>query len=151
MAAIGTPLSDLIDILERTGSEHHYAQFIEEFRRSTLGVIAEGIPEGVTDDFTSTDQNPISVGNTADSEGRSFVLAFADPPAFDDRFGPQFNAEISGESLLDTVLTNPDCHGIRVNSAKGEVSVIIARETIQRLKRSGGATKAPGRPWWKFW
>lgn len=146
-----TPLSELIDILVRTGAKHDYVQFVNEFRRSMLGVIAEGVPKGTIGGSISTDRNPVGVGSTADAEGRSVVLAFADPPAFARRFGMQFNAEISGEKLLETVLINPDCYGIRVNSAKREVSVIIDRQTVQLLQRGGKTTAKARSPWWRFW
>lgn len=150
MTTTETPLSDLIDRLENTGYKQ-YIQFVQEFRRSTLGVIAEGPPEGFTGDFTSTAEKPIAVGSTVDAEGRSVVLAFADPPAFALRFGPQFNATISGEKLLETVLINPDSHGILVNSAKKEVSAVIGRATIERLVAGSRTAAKPRAPWWKFW
>lgn len=135
-----TPLSDLIDRVE--SSADGYADFIKEFRRSRVGVIAEGAPEGVTGEFRSSREHPIQVGNTTDHEGRPCLLAFADPAAFVQRFGPQFNADMLGESLLQTVLLSPDCSGILVNSAKKAVSIIIDRDTIQGLVK---------KPWWKLW
>ncbi len=140
MSRSETPLSDLIDRAE--SSADGYADFIKEFRRSSVGVIAEGAPEGTTGEFRSSAQHPIGVGSTTDHEGRPCLLAFADPAAFVQRFGLQFNADMLGESLLQTVLLNPDCSGILVNSAKKAVSIIIDRDTIQGLMK---------KPWWKLW
>ena len=144
------PLSELMDLA--VDSDESYFEFLQEFRRSNLGVIAQGSPAGKAGPVQSTAENPISLGSTEDTEGRSVLLAFADPPAFAQRFGMQFNAAISGEALLQTALSSPSCHGIRVNSAKRELSLIIDRKTVQRLLR-GGAAPAQGsrKPWWKFW
>lgn len=63
------------------------------------------------------------------------ALAFADPAAFAARLGRPFNAELTGEALLATVLLNPECAGVLVNSALAEVSVVIDRGTAARLVR----------------
>jgi hypothetical protein len=149
-----TPLSDLIDLAE--GSDQGYRRFLAAFRRSQLGVRVVGAPQGAAGTFTSTEDQPFSLGSSVTPDGRSVLLAFADPAVFIQRFGMQFNAGISGEVLLDTVLLNPDCHGVRVNSAKREISVMISRDVIQKLKsgrKSGSAPPVPARraPWWKFW
>lgn len=128
------PLSDLMDRGET--DLQAYSKFLEEFRLSMLGVMATGAPEETEGPFQSTDENPIILGSSEDAEGRSVLLAFADPEAFAQRFGRHFNAELSGEALLQTVLMDRDCWGIRVNSAKREMSVIIDRDTAQRLLRA---------------
>jgi hypothetical protein len=134
-SAIGAPLSELMELLGSTGSEEHYLRFVHEFRRSTLGVVAEGAPKGTEGAVKSSDRHPISLGSSVDEKGREVLLAFADPPAFAQRFGRPFNADTVGESMLETVLINPECHGILVNSAIKEVSAIIDRDTIERLLR----------------
>jgi len=148
-----TPLSDLMDLVDGK-DPRRYQQFLEGFRRSKLGVRATGAPPGTAGDFQSSDEHPIAIGESVDPEGRSVLLAFADPPAFVQRFGRQLNAETLGESLLDTVLANPGCHGILVNSAKREISLLIRRDTAARLKRGAGMqapAPEPRKPWWKFW
>jgi hypothetical protein len=132
MSTSETPLSDLIDVIE-TDPEGGYDPFVREFRRSKIGVVAEGAPQGVVGTVQSTEENPLHIGGTKDPDGRRVLLAFADPPAFIKKFGQIFNAEMSGESLFHAVLATPDCSGIRVNSAKREVSMILSREDIQEL------------------
>jgi hypothetical protein len=146
-----TPLSDLIDLVDGR-DQRRYGQFVEAFRRSEVGVKATGAPPGTAGDFKSSQEHPIGVRSSIDPEGRSVLLAFADPPAFAQRFGMQFNAGMRGEALLETVLANPDCHGILVNSAKREISILIHRDVVVRLKRgTAEPASAPRTPWWKFW
>lgn len=146
-----TPLSDLIDLA--AGSDRQYWAFLVAFRRSGLGVKVIGAPPGTAGTVKTTDQS-LSLGNSETPDGHPVILAFADPAAFIQRFGMQFNAKISGRELMGTVLHNPDCHGILVNSAKREISILIGRDAIQRL-RSGAVPPAlePERPkpWWKLW
>ena len=79
------------------------------------------------------------------------VLAFADPDAFVQAFGARFNATMSGEAVLQTVAHNPACYGVRVNSAKAEISIIIDRQTAVSLLDTGkAATASTRRLWWKF-
>jgi hypothetical protein len=47
--------------------------------------------------------------------------------------------------VLETALHNPNCAGVRVNSAKSEDSILIDRVTAARLLHAGGA---PSRPRW---
>jgi hypothetical protein len=83
--------------------------------------------------FVTTAEQPLSVGSTLHVGGRPMVLAFADPEAFAARFGQPFNASLAGEVLLATVLLNPDCAGVLINSALAEVSVVIDRATAESL------------------
>src|SRR5262245_20248765 len=119
-----TPLSDLIAGYRASRSAEIWGRFLDTFRMARLGVIATGGTADATDGFVSTDEHPISVGMTEDADGRPLVLAFADPVAFTERFGVQFNAEISGEAILGTVLSNRECQGVLVNSALAEMSII---------------------------
>jgi len=101
---------------------------------------------------TSTPEHPISVGLSTDNAGHNVVLAFADPDAFVRAFGARFNATMSGEAVLQTAVHNPACYGVRVNSAKAEISILIDRQTAVSLLDAGkGAPPSSQRPWWKFW
>jgi hypothetical protein len=129
-----------------------YEQFLRHFRVSKVGVRATGAPPGTTGDFKSSKDHPIGVHTSLDPQGRSVLLALADPVAFAQRFGRQFNAEMLGEALFETVLISPNCHGIRVNSAKREISIIIGRGTVLRLKsKTSEPDRPPRAPWWKLW
>jgi hypothetical protein len=146
-----TPLSDLIAAYIEDGTPQSFSQFLDGFRGSRLGVIAAGVPAGVSE-FVSTAEQSVSIGMTQHAGGRRMALAFADPVAFARRFGCPFNAEISGEALLATILLNPECEGVLVNSALAEVSVVIDRVTAESVTRSAGGGVQPGRkPWWRFW
>ena len=74
------------------------------------------------------------------------------PTGFSRTFGRQFNAEMSGEDVLKTAQSDRACKGIRINSAKAEVSMLIFRDTIDSIL---GTKEAPAagrkKPGWKFW
>jgi len=141
----------MADFME-SRTQSSFARFLEAFRHARVGVIASGAPEGTTGDFTSTSEHPMSVGLSKDNDGHPVVLAFADPPAFTRNFGSRFNAETSGEAVLKTVLLNPKCQGVRVNSAKVEISIFIDRHSAVSLLGSSNTAPASSRPpWWKLW
>jgi hypothetical protein len=145
-----TPLSDLMATLDADDAPQSYQRFITAFRSSKLGVLAVGTPAGVVGDTIATNDQSISLGLTDHQDGQPKVLAFADPVAFARRFGQQFNADMLGDAIFKTVLQNDRCHGILVNSALSETSVIIDRETIVSLAVSL-SEPARRRPWWRFW
>jgi hypothetical protein len=132
-----TPLSDLISEHARVRTPESFARFVDSFRKSTVGVIANGLPEGVTK-FVSTAEHPISVGQTKHAGGHCMALAFADPVAFARKFGLKFNAGMPGEALLRGILLNPKSEGVLVNSAKDEVSIVIDRKAILSLPGFSG-------------
>jgi|SRR5579872_5706705 len=145
-----TPLSDLLAAHIASGSPECWAQFLNQFRTSQVGVVATGAPAGTAGDFASTADRPVSVGLTQHGGGRPMVLAFADPKVFAARFGRPFNAALAGEALLATVLLNPDCAGVLVNSALAEVSAVIDRATVESLVRPDSC-RQPAKPWWRVW
>jgi hypothetical protein len=149
-ATSDTPLSDLIAAHNASRSSQSYAQFLDGFRKALVGVCATGMPAGTVGDFVSTADCPIKVDSTEHAGGRPMVLAFADPEAFAARFGQQINAQMVGESLLATVLLNPDCAGVLVNSALAEVSLAIERATVESLVRPASDRPA-AKPWWRIW
>jgi hypothetical protein len=146
-----TPLSDLIAAHMASGSPEAWAQFLDGFRKSQVGVVAVGGERGsAAREFVSTANQPVSVGLTRHAGGLPMALAFADPAAFVARFGQPFNAALVGEALLATVLLNPDCAGVLVNSALAEVSVVIDRATAESLVQPADERSA-SKPWWQFW
>jgi len=150
--AFATPLSDLIDSHFKSSTQNSFADFLQAFRSAVVGVIASGGPQGTMGNVTSTPEHPISVGLSTDNAGHNVVLAFADPDAFVRAFGARFNATMSGEAVLQTAVHNPACYGVRVNSAKAEISILIDRQTAVSLLDAGkGAPPSSQRPWWKFW
>jgi hypothetical protein len=146
----GTPLSDLIAAHVANGTSETWAQFLGGFSKSQVGVIAVGVPPGAAGEFVSTADRPLSVGLTRHAGGRPMALAFADPVAFAARFGRPFNAALAGHALLATVLLNPECTGVLVNSALSEVSVVIDRTTAESLVQPSSELPAD-KPWWRFW
>ncbi len=141
-AMSATPLSDLIAAHMASGTPETWARFLDIFRKSEVGIHAIGVPEGATGEFVTTANQPLSVGLTGHAGGRPLALAFADPPAFALRFGQPFNAGLTGEAVLATVLANPDCAGVLVNSALDEMSVVIDRATAESLVRPAGERAA---------
>lgn len=138
-----TPLSDLMSKFQSEGKDKFYNLFVKQFIASQVGVI---VSEGR------------GLGNTQDSQGRSLVLVFADPDAFQINFGHAFNAEMSGQDVLHLVAQNSQCHGVLVNHAQTETSTIIERERIEdlllHLGESENDISTPNKekkPWWKFW
>jgi hypothetical protein len=144
-----TPLSDLIAAHTASSSPESWGRFLDAFQVSEVGVHVVGAPAGVAGEFVTTADRPVSVGLTRHAGGRPMALAFADPEAFARRFGRPFNGGMTGAALLATVLANPECAGVLVNSALAEVSVVIDRPTAEALVRTG---RPPvGKPWWRFW
>lgn len=150
--ALPTPLSDLIEDYFNSRTQDSFAGFLKAFRCAVVGVIALGVPPGTTGNSISTPEHPISLGSSPDNEGHGMVLAFADPDAFVQTFGARFNAKMSGEAVMLTVVQNPDCYGVRINSAKAAISILIDRHTVvSLLDPNKGVRASPQRPWWRFW
>lgn len=145
-----TPLSDLIAAHMASHSSKTWAEFLEGFRKSQVGVVAMGLPNGTTGEIVTTADLPMSVGLTKHAGGRLMALAFADPAAFAKRFGRTFNAALVGNALLATVVLNPECAGVLVNSALAEISIVIDRSTAESIVRKASQHQA-AKPWWGFW
>lgn len=122
-----TPLSDLFAPDKPLADAD---TLIEAFRHAEVGVFANGAPAGTTGEATSTAAQPLGLRNTVSPDGRSMILVFADPNAFAENFGPQFNATMRGEDVFRVVAANLECDGIRLNSATHEVSLILERSYI---------------------
>lgn len=125
-----------------TRSPESYERFLALFRASVIGIVADG---AVVQDAhgRSVAGNNFGAGNTTYGDGRSRVLACADPEAFLRNFGPRFNAGVAGEVLLRMAASDAECEGILVNSATQEISLIISRATAQSLV-SRPATEVSG-------
>ncbi|QJW93784.1 hypothetical protein FTUN_1295 [Frigoriglobus tundricola] len=133
-----------------SGSSDGWARFLDGFRKSQVGVVVVGVPARTGGEVVSAANQPVSIGLTRHADGRPMALAFADPVAFAARFGRPFNASMAGAAVLSTVLLNPECAGVLVNSARAEVSVVIDRAADQALVQPSGARTA-AKSWWRFW
>ncbi|MFI5909134.1 hypothetical protein [Dactylosporangium sp. NPDC051541] len=125
-------MSDLIDAHADRPDPALYERFLTLFRDSVIGVVAEGTPV-TTPDGRTVSGSDMRVGNTTHGDGRSRILAWADPEAARANFGPRFNAGIAGATLLEMAGGSEGCAGILVNSATREVSLIISAETAAEL------------------
>jgi hypothetical protein len=119
-----TPLSDVMAVHAETGSQQSYDRFVELFRRSVVGIMVDGMP-GVDEELASAGE--LSARSTTHGDGRSRILAYADPEVFLVNFGARFNAGVPGEILLGMAAADPECAGVLVNSATQEISLVITR------------------------
>jgi hypothetical protein len=125
-----SPLSDAMAVHAETGTGESYDRFMELFRTSVVGVAMEGLP--VPDEQGNlVAAGGVSVEMSTHGDGRSRILAYADPEVFLVNFGPQFNAGLVGEVLLTMAASDPDCAGVLVNSATQEISLVIAKPLPQ--------------------
>ena len=146
-----TPLSDLITRCVQEDTPENYERFLTAFTRASVGVVANGVPPGTVGLYRAhRDELSLATGELPD--GLPAVLVSADPAVFRRRYGGPFNAEMDGLSVMRTVLANPECQAIRVNSAASEHSMAIPRATLQRII-DGPTREAPiiRKPWWKLW
>ncbi|MFI5926584.1 SseB family protein [Micromonospora sp. NPDC051543] len=142
-----TPLSDVMSEHAEAKTPESYERFLRLFRSSTVGIVATGVDaHGAQVQFA--DGN-LGAGSTTHGDGRTRLLAYADPEAALRNFGPRFNAGVSGEVLLQMAATDPDCEGVLVNSAIYEISLVISKSAAESLL-TPTTTRAPGRrPWCK--
>jgi len=126
--------------------------FIEALSRSKVGIITVGTPNDNWSTLTSTKEKPIGIAVTKTPDGKSRLLAFADPLAFVEHFGNHFDAVIDGEAILTTAKSDLACEGILVNSAIKESAIILDREIIISALQSREKSEDQMRKrWWKFW
>jgi hypothetical protein len=125
-----TPMSDAMAVHAETKTGESYDRFVELFRTSVVGVAIEGMPTPDQDGNLVADGD-LSVHSSTHGDGRSRILAYADPEVFLVNFGPRFNAGMRGEVLLGMAASDPDCAGILVNSATQEISLVIAKPLPQ--------------------
>jgi hypothetical protein len=128
-----TPLSDLMTAFAADKTPESFARLVDLFRRSKVGVIAVGAPPGTVGDITVTDERPMSLGLTYHGDRKARILAFADPLAFVRRFGQPFNADMTGEAVMNAAMHNVECMGVLLNSAVVASSATIDRGYIASL------------------
>ncbi|WP_432980431.1 hypothetical protein [Dactylosporangium sp. CA-233914] len=138
------PLSDVMAEHADTETSESYERFVALFRTSTIGIVGVGTL-AQDDQGRFIADGDFGAGRTTHGDGRSRILAFADPEAAIRNFGPRFNTGVSGEVLLQMAATDPDCAGVLVNSATREISLVISQATAESL-----LAEAPGRRrWWR--
>jgi hypothetical protein len=137
MTISATPLSDCITRFLEQSTPENYEQFLRVFLGSQLGVILKDIPGSHSGQYVAgKNARTAAVGITPD--GKRMLLACADRAIFVQRFQQPFNEEMGAVALLKTVLANPQCEGIMINSAVSEHSIGIPRHQIQDLLDSAG-------------
>jgi type III secretion system (T3SS) SseB-like protein len=136
MADFSTPLSDCISRYVEQTTPENYKHFLQVFLGSQLGVIAKGIPQGISGQHVAG-KDELTVAMSSAPDGGKMVLACADRAVFVQRFTQQFNAEVGAAALLKIAWSNPDCEGIMVNSAASEHRIVIARKDIADLIATG--------------
>jgi hypothetical protein len=123
-----SPLSDAMAEYAQNNTSDAFARFLSLFRSTTVGFVAVGAP--------SPSGGDVGAGRTTYGDGLTRILAYADPEVAWRNFGPRFNAGMSGEVFLQMAATDPECHGILVNSATQEISVIIDKPTAEAAYRA---------------
>jgi hypothetical protein len=129
-----SPVSDVMAEYAETRSPECFERFLALFRSATVGFVAVGAAH-TEDPGSVVADGDLGAGRTTYGDGRPRLLAYADPEVALRNFGPRFNAGMSGEVLLQIAATDADCHGILVNSATREISLIIDKPTAQSLLR----------------
>ncbi len=123
-----TQLSTLIEDLQASWSTEKLEMLLHTFRQTTVGINAFNVPKEYLGMTVQTESEGITLGSTTHGDGKSRVMAYADPRQFIAKFGQKFNGEMLGEEVIRVALHNPSCVGILLNSAFSEISVAIDRE-----------------------
>ncbi len=142
-----TPLSDVISELAAASTPDTYDRFLALFRTSTVGVMIDGIPASDGRGGFVADAG-MTVRSTGHGD-QTRILAYADPEVFLRTYGPQFNAGLSGETLLQMAAGSADGDGILVNCATSEISAVIDRATAQSLTSVAPVDQPARRRWWQ--
>jgi hypothetical protein len=151
-AELTSSLSALISQLNEGWRDELFKTFLRVFAASRLGVIVVSAPDGEAGEVISTKSQPFTLGSSAHGDGRSRILAFADPQLFRMQYGEKFNGEMSGVDILKTALANPHCEGVLVNGASSTHSVAVDRAAIRWVLAVGSVSSSPAqKPWWRFW
>jgi hypothetical protein len=152
-----TPLSDAITQLNERDTWENYAHVLDELLRSKLGVIAVGLPAGVSPGTDIVADGSISCALVPDPrhpDAPKLLLACAEAAVFRTRFDQGFNAEVDAAAVMAIVIANRACGGVLVNSAVSKHSAVVDRATIERLRRGdlpADVARPARRPWWKRW
>jgi hypothetical protein len=142
-----TPLSDVISELAAGSAPDAYDRFLALFRASTVGVMMDGTPDPDGRGGFVT-RSGVTVRST-EHGGRTRILAYADPEVYLRTYGPQFNAGLSGEVLLQMAAGSVDGDGILVNCATSEISAVIDRATAHALTSIAAVDQPARRRWWQ--
>jgi hypothetical protein len=145
------PISSFISRLNQTWDEELFRTLLRQMVTDQVGVVVTNIRAPLEGRVTSTKAEPLSLGNTTYGDGKSRLLAFADPRLFRGRYGDKFNAEISGLDLFKTALANESCFGVLVNGALSPHSVAIDRAAIQWILEPPQEPIVKRRAWWQIW
>ncbi len=123
-------LSDLIDSLHESWTAERFNMLLAKLKASSVGIIAINVPDHYLGKTVRTASEGVTLASTRHGDGKSRILAFAEPRDFVAKFGPKCNGEMLGAEVIKVVLHNPDCAGILLNSAKSEISIVIERDAL---------------------
>ncbi len=131
---MSTPtLSSLIESLQKSWSQETFEGLLLRLYQTRVGVLAgKNKPDEPIQAYLAEGEQ-VAFSSTTQGDGKRRIVAFADPRAFFDKFGPKFNGEVSGAQLMHTVLDNAACEGVILNSAESTTSVSLGRADIERF------------------
>lgn len=143
-------LSRLVTQAVSDSSTRLVLDFLEEFQNSRLGVISLD-PAQKLAPVIGAGPNAVSLGVTTFHDGKTRIIAFADPEDFAARFGQKFNSVMIGLQLLDALRECSDFDGILVNSAASVHSFPIGRSDLQMFGERDLPSKEVGNSLLTFW
>ena len=114
-----TPFSDLITAHFAAPNRDSIRRVIDAFLTTQLGIVAE-FSDGRSDAART------NVDLTKLADGRSMVLAFADPETWTDRK----LTWTTGRVALDIAKAIPGCQGVAVNCATKAVTLVVTPELV---------------------
>ena len=134
-------LSDAIAALASNETDAAFATFMEVFLGTSVGLIAENIPDNRRpgESFSTGPNDRVTLSLVTIPDGRRMVKACADPPAFLQRYpNSKINVLMVGRELLHAVGQMLEVDGVLVCSATQHISIPIGRtvaaQALARLK-----------------
>jgi hypothetical protein len=124
-----TPFSDLLAAHHSAPTGESLKRVVNAFLSTQLGIIAS-FPDGM-----SSTGAPTNVDLTKLSDGRTMLLAFADPEAWPDKK----LVFVTGRVALDIVKALPDCKGVAVNCATRAVTLVLTPEMVALVSSAAGS------------
>lgn len=122
-----TPFSELITAHFAAPDRHSMKRVIDAFLTTQLGIVAQFL-----DGPSSAARTNVDLAKLAD--GRTMVLAFADPDAWTDRK----LTSTTGRVALDIAQAIPGCQGVAVNCATKAVTLVVTPELVAMCAEPGG-------------